>query len=416
MDAIINFFKNMSLKQKLYQNAFWGSFYIFLISIVSIYFFKQIEYSLESNNITKISQEISSAINTLIILTVITIFIMIGFGVFFNKLISEPIIKLKKGLMQITKEKNLNNEIKINTKEEIGNIAQDINLLIKAIKTSLKEIISEINTTNPMINIIENDSVQLSEKIKIQTQKTEKIYQIAKKLQESLNTIEQYITSTTNDSKNVMNVLKTFEEQLKKTVNLIFTKMEEEQDLASQAKELKLNSEGSKEVLKIIKEISDQTELLALNAAIEAARAGEVGRGFAVVADEIRNLAEKTRKSLFEIETIVNSISQGLNNISENIIENSEKMQYTVKMTDDLIVNINDISKKMNHTVTEADTTAEQILEISKESETLMNLSDDILKISKENLTFAQKTKQTVILTINSFKKIIKNITRFKVE
>ena len=325
MKIVIDFFKNMSLKQKLYQNAFWGSFYIFLISIVAIYFFKQIEYLLESNNIAKIFQEISYAIDTLIILTVITIIIMVIFAVFFNKLVSEPIMKLKKELKQITKEKNLNNEIKINTKEEIGNMANDINLLLMTIKLSLKEIISEINTTNPMINIIENDSVQLSEKIKIQTQKTEKIFQIAKKLQESLNTIEQYILSTTNDSKNVMNVLKNFEEQLKQTVNLILTNTEKEQELASEAKELKSNSEQSKEVLKIIKEISDQTELLALNAAIEAARAGEAGRGFAVVADEIRNLAEKTRKSLSEIETIVNSISQGLNKISEYIIENSEK-------------------------------------------------------------------------------------------
>ena len=90
-------------------------------------------------------------------------------------------------------------------------------------------------------------------------------------------------------------------------------------------------------------------------------------------------------------------------------------MKNTAKTTEDLIVNINDISQKMNHTVTEADTTAKQILEISKESETLMNLSNDILKISKENLNFAQKTKQTVISTINSFKKIIKNISIFKV-
>jgi len=64
----------------------------------------------------------------------------------------------------------------------------------------------------------------------------------------------------------------------------------------------------------------------------------------------------------------------------------------------------------MNHTTQEADTTVKEILQISKETEILMNLCDDIAKISKENLTFAQKTKDTVISAINSFKRIIENI------
>ncbi|HEF9188820.1 TPA: hypothetical protein SBV96_001765, partial [Campylobacter coli] len=76
-----------------------------------------------------------------------------------------------------------------------------------------------------------------------------------------------------------------------------------------------------KNVTGIIGDIADQINLLALNAAIEAARAGEHGRGFAVVADEVRKLAERTQKSLSEIEANTNLLVQSINDMAESIKE-----------------------------------------------------------------------------------------------
>jgi len=98
-------------------------------------------------------------------------------------------------------------------------------------------------------------------------------------------------------------------------------------NMVDQATEVGTQSQEIKNVITIIGDIADQTNLLALNAAIEAARAGEHGRGFAVVADEVRKLAERTQKSLSDINISVNTLVQSISTIVEGLEVQAGKLE-----------------------------------------------------------------------------------------
>lgn len=187
--------------------------------------------------------------------------------------------------------------------------------------------------------------------------------EFAKSLSEVSNSLQDAVKELTESSASQEKVLT----QSSDTLNHVTASM---QNVSEKTTDVINQSEDIKNIIGIIRDIADQTNLLALNAAIEAARAGEHGRGFAVVADEVRKLAERTKKSLSEIEVNTNLLVQSINDMAEAIKEQTKG----VTQINDAVEQISDVTKHNVRIANNSSDISDSINEIAN------NIVEDINK------------------------------------
>ncbi len=206
---------------------------------------------------------------------------------------------------------------------------------------------------------------------------------------QELQAASQGVNSSVHNSVQQSKTAQKSAETEKMKVDALESNMEEmhrnTSSLVSMVKELATSSEEIQNVISIVQEIAEQTNLLSLNSSIEAARAGEHGRGFAVVAQEVKNLSEKTKESVKQIEKLIIHSNQLTNEVVSSIQALQKQMTYCTNDVNTTNHALTQMVQSINHSITEVSRVEFAIRELTRGIDEIGNATQKVV-LSAERL------------------------------
>jgi methyl-accepting chemotaxis protein len=311
---------------------------------------------------------------------------------------------------EISKDKDMTRKIELHVADELLEIAKAYNSFAHDIDLTMINIQDESRLVESLSHRTTTSATQVLRSAEIQLELISKTKDISNQIEDAVSVSTEKVTETSNDLEITNSVLENMITELTNTVDDIQENAHNEIAMAEQIATLSEQTMQIKEILSVIKDIADQTNLLALNAAIEAARAGEHGRGFAVVADEVRKLAERTQKSLTDIDATTSMIVQGVTDAQTSIEESAEKSEVIIEKTQNIITLADETKLKTQNSIQLSKEAKEETQKINihikhltedattlnNEAEKNMNIANEINTLSAEVSDVTQRLNEEI--------------------
>jgi methyl-accepting chemotaxis protein len=275
-------------------------------------------------------------------------------------------------------------------KNEFGSVAADFNTASRKLTDMILNIKEMIYILASNSDKISSSAVQIASYAREQSSQTERTVEALEELNASFKGVAQTTNDASESAQDAVDLSRLSVDIIQKTVSGMNKIADSVKESTINIEALDNSSKQINEVINVINDIADQTNLLALNAAIEAARAGEQGRGFAVVADEVKKLAEKTSVSTKEISPMIKSIQ-------ENTLQTVESLHAWREQVAANLKSANEAGNAQDRIVSSIDTITEISLQIaaltdeqSRTGEIIITNVDSIAQLAKQAAEKAQ--------------------------
>ena len=318
------------------------------------------------------------------IISVLAIAIGIFLAMFLTNMIVKPIKKVVERVEEIAKGNLMGDELKVKSKDEVGVLTSSVNEMV----ASLRNLIGELNASaENLAASAEEISASTDEIAKGSQQQAGDASSSSEMAKEMANAVQ----AVSQNAEQAAQLTETTLEAASEGGEVIHGTVEGMKEISRKINDLSSKSVQIGEIIEVIDDIAEQTNLLALNAAIEAARAGEAGKGFAVVADEVRKLAERSSKATREISDLIQSIQENTEESVKAVDEGNERTNKAGNSFKEIIKLVRDSANKVSEIAAASEEQASQSSEVQLAVENIASVSEQTSASVQETATTASE-------------------------
>ncbi len=297
---------------------------------------------------------------------------------------------------------DLTQRLAVDSKDEIGQISNSINLFIEKLQTMFIEVSESSKQIDNAIQELNQQSQSNAKTLERHTLETEQAITAIEEMSASASSVEQSAGDAATLTERTNRNAEESKHTVTDAVNSVNALVDQVVAMSGTIGDMNRDTQEIGSVLQVIGEIAEQTNLLALNAAIEAARAGEQGRGFAVVADEVRALAARTQQSTSQINEIIEKLRLTAENVvndmestrnrCENTAEHTNKVMDSLNIVTDSVAEINDLNSLMATSALEQRQVTE---EVSRNMVAIQEIIRQLNENASQTTTVSGELKET---------------------